>query len=213
MHRDETMNTLLKSQLWRGLLLAVCLPGVAMAASIQALNYSSREVDYIAVENPGNTNSGGGGDSIRPYGQGGSICCFSVPEKWHADLKVVVVYQLSPDPTFHRETVSVPPYPDGKGGDIWLIVYEDGSVGAVVSLYGPSRPEWPGKIKGYPVPTKEYRDERRKEKIKREKAVLHSMENALDGDVSDLTPVELMRLKGAIEYSKKLINILEENDK
>ncbi|MGK5056925.1 DUF3304 domain-containing protein [Janthinobacterium sp. LB2P49] len=117
------MNTLLKSQLWRGLLLAVSLPGVAMAASIQALNYSSREVDYIAVENPGNTNSGGGGDSIRPYGQGGSICCFSVPEKWHADLKVVVVYQLSPDPTFHRETVSVPPYPDGKGGDIWLIVY------------------------------------------------------------------------------------------
>ncbi|NVI85687.1 DUF3304 domain-containing protein [Janthinobacterium sp. BJB401] len=207
------MNTLLKSQLWRGLLLAVCLSGVAMAASIQALNYSSREVDYIAVENPGNTNSGGGGDSIRPYEQGGSICCFSVPEKWHADLKVVVVYQLSPDPTFHRETVSVPPYPDGKGGDIWLIVYEDGSVGAVVSLYGPSRPEWPGKIKGYPVPTKEYRDERRKEKIKREKAVLHSMENALDGDVSDLTPVELMRLKGAIEYSKKLINILEENDK
>ncbi|WP_035821301.1 DUF3304 domain-containing protein [Janthinobacterium sp. RA13] len=207
------MNTLLKSQLWRGLLLAVCLPGVAMAASIQALNYSSREVDYIAVENPGNTNSGGGGDSIRPYGQGGSICCFTVPEKWHADLKVVVVYQLSPDPTFHRETVSVPQYPDGKAGDIWLIVYEDGSVGAVVSLYGPSRPEWPGKIKGYPVPTKEYRDERRKEKIKREKAVLHSMENALDGDVSDLTPVELMRLKGTIEYSKKIINILEESDK
>ena len=113
--------------------MATCLPGIAMAASIQALNYSSREVDYIAVENPGNTNSGGGGDSIRPYGQGGSICCFSVPEKWHADLKVVVVYQLSPDPTFHRETVSIPPYPDGKGGDIWLIVYEDGSVGAVVS--------------------------------------------------------------------------------
>ena len=207
------MIVLFRQWLWRGLLLAACLPGVAMAASIQALNYSSREVDYIAVENPGNTNSGGGGDSIRPYGQGGSICCFSVPEKWHADLKVVVVYQLSPDPTFHRETVSVPPYPDGKGGDIWLIVYEDGSVGAVVSHYGPSLPEWPGKIKGYPVPTKEYRDERRKEKIKREKAVLHSMENALDGDVSDLTPVELMRLKGAIEYSKKLIDFLEGNDK
>ncbi|NVI85685.1 hypothetical protein HWE17_28375, partial [Janthinobacterium sp. BJB401] len=57
------MNTLLKHELWGGLLLAACLPGVAMAASIQALNYSSREVDYIAVENPGNTNSGGGGDS------------------------------------------------------------------------------------------------------------------------------------------------------
>ncbi|WP_035821297.1 DUF3304 domain-containing protein [Janthinobacterium sp. RA13] len=205
------MNTLLKSQLWRGLLLAVCLPGVAMAASIQALNYSSREVDYIAVENPGNTNSGGGGDSIRPYGQGGSICCFTVPEKWHADLKVVVVYQLSPDPTFHRETVSVPQYPDGKAGDIWLIVYEDGSVGAVVSLYGPSRPEWPGKIKGYPVPTKEYRDERRKQKLKREKASLLTVERGLLLRGNSLPDEKVKEIQEIIEFQKKVIQSLEGN--
>ncbi|WP_425253710.1 DUF3304 domain-containing protein [Janthinobacterium sp. NFX145] len=205
------MSALLKSQLWRGLLLAVCLPGVAMAASIQALNYSSREVDYIAVENPGNTNSGGGGDSIRPYGQGGSICCFTVPEKWHADLKVVVVYQLSPDPTFHRETVSVPQYPDGKAGDIWLIVYEDGSVGAVVSHYGPSRPEWPGKIKGYPVPTKEYRDERRKQKLKREKASLLTVERGLLLRGNSLPDEKVKEIQEIIEFQKKVIQSLEGN--
>ncbi|UQV47336.1 DUF3304 domain-containing protein [Janthinobacterium lividum] len=204
------MNTLLKRQLWRGLLLAACLPGVAMAASIQALNYSSREVDYIAVENPGNTKSGGGGDSIDPYGQGGIICCFSVPEKWYADLKVVVKYQFYPDPTLHRETVSIPPYPDGKAGDIWLIVYEDGSVGAVVSLYGPSRPEWPGKIKGYPVPTKEYRDERRKEKIKREKAWLSAMEKGLTEDTSALSNDQIIGIKESIERKKNLIKYLED---
>lgn len=55
MDSDEIMMMLLKQQLWRCILLAACLPGVAMAASIQALNYSSREVNYIAVENPGNT--------------------------------------------------------------------------------------------------------------------------------------------------------------
>ncbi|WP_425253711.1 DUF3304 domain-containing protein [Janthinobacterium sp. NFX145] len=203
------MSALLKRQLLRGLLLAACLPGVAMAASIQALNYSSREVDYIAVENPGNTNSGGGGDSIRPYGQGGSICCFSVPEKWHADLKVVVVYQLSPDPTFHRETVSVPPYPDGKGDDIWLIVYEDGSVGAVVSHYGPSRPEWPGKIKGYPVPTKEYRDERRRQKLKREKATLLTLERVLLRDINILSVEDIKETQEIIEFQRKLIQSLE----
>lgn len=205
------MMMLLKRQCWRGLLLAACLPGVAMAASIQALNYSSREVDYIAVENPGNTNSGGGGDSIRPYGQGGSICCFSVPEKWHADLKVVVVYQLSPDPTFHRETVSVPPYPDGKSGDIWLIVYEDGSVGAVVSLYGPSRPEWPGKIKGYPVPTKEYRDERRKDKLKRERNTLDFLEKRLQRDFYTLSDEKIKEKKEIIEFQKKVVQSLEGN--
>ncbi|MDO8048362.1 DUF3304 domain-containing protein [Janthinobacterium sp. SUN211] len=205
------MNTLLKRQLWGGLLLAACLPGLAMAASIQALNYSAREVDYIAVENPGNTNSGGGGDSIRPYGQGGSICCFSVPEKWHADLKVVVVYQLSPDPTFHRETVSIPPYPDGKGGDIWLIVYEDGSVGAVASHYGPSRPEWPGKIKGYPVPTKEYRDERRRQKLKREKATLLTLERVLLRDINILSVEDIKETQEIIEFQRKLIQSLEGN--
>ncbi|MDN2702361.1 DUF3304 domain-containing protein [Janthinobacterium sp. SUN100] len=205
------MNTLLKHHCWRGLLLAACLPGIAMAASIQALNYSPREVDYIAVENPGNTNSGGGGDSIRPYGQGGSICCFSVPEKWHADLKVVVVYQLSPDPTFHRETVSIPPYPDGKGGDIWLIVYEDGSVGAVASLYGPSRPEWPGKIKGYPVPTKEYRDERRRQKLKREKATLLTLERVLLRDINILSVEDIKETQEIIEFQRKLIQSLEGN--
>ncbi len=205
------MTIFFKPWLWRSLLLVACLPGVAMAASIQALNYSSREVDYIAVEIPGNTNSGGGGDSIRPYGQGGSICCFSVPEKWHADLKVVVVYQLSPDPTFHRETVSVPPYPDGKGGDIWLIVYEDGSVGAVVSLYGPSRPEWPGKIKGYPVPTKEYRDERRKDKLKRERNTLDFLEKRLQRDFHTLSDEKIKEKKEIIEFQKKVVQSLEGN--
>ncbi|WP_402719191.1 DUF3304 domain-containing protein [Janthinobacterium rivuli] len=205
------MTTLLKHHCWRVLLLAACLPGVATAASIQALNYSSREVDYIAVENPGNTNSGGGGDSIRPYGQGGSICCFTVPEKWHADLKVVVVYQLSPDPTFHRETVSVPQYPDGKAGDIWLIVYEDGSVGAVVSLYGPSRPEWPGKIKGYPVPTKEYRDERRKDKIKRERNTLDFLEKRLQRDFYTLSDEKIKEKKEIIEFQKKVVQSLDGN--
>ncbi|WP_230505627.1 DUF3304 domain-containing protein [Janthinobacterium sp. FW305-128] len=211
MDSDEIMMMLLKQQLWRCLLLAACLPGVAMAASIQALNYSSREVNYIAVENPGNTNSGGGGDAIDPYGQGGTICCFSVPEKWHADLKVVVVYQLSPDPTFHRETVSVPPYPDGKAGDIWLIVYEDGSVGVVVSHYGPSRPEWPGKIKGYPVPTKEYRDERRRQKLKREKATLLTLERTLLRDVNVMSVDDIKETQEIIEFQRKLIQSLEGN--
>jgi hypothetical protein len=203
------MIILFRQWLRLGIFLATCLPGVGMAASIQALNYSSREVNYIAVENPGNTNSGGGGDAIDPYGQGGTICCFSVPEKWHADLKVVVVYQFYPDPTLHRETVSIPPYPNGKAGDIWLIVYEDGSVGAVVSHYGPSLPEWPGKIKGYPVPTKEYRDERRKDKLKRERSTLDFLEKRLLRDFHTLSDEKVKEKKEIIEFQRKIVESLE----
>jgi hypothetical protein len=132
-----------------------------------------------------------------------------VPEKWHADLKVVVAYQFYPDPTLHRETVSIPPYPNGKAGDIWLIVYADGSVGAVVSHYGPSLPEWPGKIKGYPVPTKEYRAQRRKAKIELEKKWLDTMEKGLERNSNKMTATEIDELKDVIEYKKKLIYSLE----
>ncbi|CDG84815.1 hypothetical protein GJA_4205 [Janthinobacterium agaricidamnosum NBRC 102515 = DSM 9628] len=188
------------------------IPAAAMAGGIQSLNYSSREVGYIAVENPGNTNSGGGGDALNPYSGGGTICCFEVPEKWHPDLQVVVAYQFYPDPTMHRETVTIPPYPKGEAGDIWLIVYEDSSVGAVVSKYGPSLPEWPGKIKGYPVPTKEYRMERRMEKLQREKNTLLTMERGLRRDAATLSTEQVEGIKGIIEFQKKLIEYLEKNN-
>jgi hypothetical protein len=124
---------------------------------IHSLNYSAREVAYIAVEKPGEPNGGGGGDALNPYSGGGTICCFSIPEKWHPDLKVVIKYNFYPESEYRKQVVNVPPYGGGKPGDIWLIVHADESVEAVVSDFSPTREEWPGKVKGYPVPSREYR--------------------------------------------------------
>jgi hypothetical protein len=178
--------------------------------SIHALNYSAREVAYIAVEEPGHPERGGGGESVNPYGGGGgTICCFSVPAKWSPEFKVVVVYQFYPEKTYRRSEVGVPPYPNGKAGDIWLVVHPDESVEAVVSDFGPSLVEWPGSIKGYPVPSREYRLKLWSEKLGREQADLAAMKKALKGDVSDLSSEELAKLKSAIKYSQEEIKRLE----
>ena len=127
-----------------------------VGAGVKAINYSGKEIEFIAVERPGEPDSGGGGESLNPYSSGGTVCCFGIPKKWHPELKVMVKYRFYPESEVRKHLVSVPPYAAGETGDIWLLVYEDESVEAVVSDYLPTRPEWPGKIKGYPVASREY---------------------------------------------------------
>lgn len=181
----------------------------ASGVSVRALNYSAREVSMIGVIAPGNPKNEGGGDALNPYGAGGAICCFSIPHQWHPDLKVIVEYQFYPEEQYRKALVSVPPYPDGKPGDIWLIVHADESAEAVVSNYGPSRPEWPGKIKGYPVPSREYRLKLWERKLRQEKTELAAMKKAVQSDIRDLTLEELMRLERAIRYSEEEVKRLE----
>jgi hypothetical protein len=154
--------------------------GDTVGVGIKSLNYSGKEVSYIAVEKPEDPNGGGGGDALNPYSGGGStICCFSIPNKWSPDLKVVIEYQFYPETTYRKQLVSVAPYAAGKLGDIWLIVHPDESVEAVVSDFGPTRDEWPGKIKGYPVPSREYQLKRWKEKLQLENDDLIRFEQAV----------------------------------
>ncbi|HJV53128.1 MAG TPA: DUF3304 domain-containing protein [Noviherbaspirillum sp.] len=148
-------------------------------ATVRSLNYSAKEIFSISVERPGEPNSGAGGDALNPYSSGGMICCFGVPSVWRPDLKVVVKYKFYPETEYRKALVSIPPYPDGKASQIWLIVHEDESAEAVVSHYGPSRDEWPGKVKGYPVPSREYRLKLWEEKMQQEKAELASFEREI----------------------------------
>lgn len=175
--------------------------------SIQSLNYSAKEIEIIGVEQPGNPRNDGGGDALNPYSSGGTICCFAVPSKWHPDLKVIVEYKFYGEKEYRRSLVNVPPYPEGKVGSIWLMVHEDESAEAVVSHYGPTRPEWPGKVKGYPVPSREYRLILWVERVRREKAELAAFEMALKR--KDLSQEEITTLKKEIEYSHEMIKRLE----
>ncbi|RJG07633.1 DUF3304 domain-containing protein [Noviherbaspirillum cavernae] len=175
---------------------------------VHSINYSGKELSYVAVEDPKNPNNGGGGDALNPYGGGRStICCFSIPDKWHPDLQVIVEFRVYPEKETRRVLVNVPQY--RKPDDIWIMVHEGGEAEAVITSTEPGHPDWPGRMKDWPVPSREYRLKVWGEKLRREKAELTAMEKALQGDVSDLSPRELERLKRAIGYSKNEIKRLE----
>jgi hypothetical protein len=56
--------------------------------------------------------------------------------------------------------VEVPPYADGKVGELWVLRNADGTIGVVSSDYQPDHEKWPGKVKGWPVPSVAYQRER-----------------------------------------------------
>lgn len=142
------------------LLTACATPGLSkekyVGVAVEALNYSAREVSYIAAEDAKDPKNRGGGDALNPYSGGGTICCFGIPAKWRPDLQVIVEYQIYPEEEYRRALVNVPPYANNEADDIWLIIHADESAEAVISRYRPGHEKWPGKIRDYPVPSKEY---------------------------------------------------------
>lgn len=193
-------------------LLASCAPAQPskpqrVGASVHALNYGGKEVVLI-VKDPKDKNNSGGGDALNPYGMGGTICCFGIPATWHPGLQVIVKYSFYPDETWHEQLVDVPPYPEGIAGNIWLAMHEDGKAEAVVSHFGPTRPEWPGRIKGPPVASKEYAQKVSNDQLANKKGMLNVMEKGLV-DGRERTKEQIDRMKSAIEYTKEQIRQME----
>jgi hypothetical protein len=53
--------------------------------------------------------------------------------------------------------LEVPKYPDGQVGTLWALFYPKGEVEVVSSEFAPGHPKWPGRVKGWPKPSLEYR--------------------------------------------------------
>lgn len=126
--------------------------------SVAGVNYTDREISGYLFFNPANEKDIAGGEGINPYGAGGIMCCYALPRLWRPGIKVgLMVDNLNGYGERMKTVIELPPYPDGKAGDLWAIVYPDGSLGAVSTNYGPGHEKWPGKFKGWPVPSVEYK--------------------------------------------------------
>ncbi|MYM27043.1 DUF3304 domain-containing protein [Duganella sp. CY15W] len=210
-------NTVSLAVLFAGVmaLLASCAfaqPGkpTAFDVGVRSINYSGKEVALIVVDPKDKSNSGGG-NVLNPYSMGGgTICCFSIPSTWKSGYQVLVKYSFYPEKTWNEQLVDVPPYAEGVAGDIWLAMHEDGRAEAVVSNFGPTRPEWPGRVKGRPVATEKYELKVRNEQLNTQKGMLAAMEKALENDSHKLTPEEIEKLKKAIEDTRKRVRLMEE---
>lgn len=141
------------------LMLAACgslIKGDAsVGVGIGGINYSDQPITY-ALSDPNNPSSVGG-EPVDPFGAGGLMCCFTLPQTWQRGIKVRVQIFDTNRKEVKDEVVDLPPYVDGKPGQLWAVYYQDGSADVFSSTYGPPHGKWPARVKGWPVPTVEYR--------------------------------------------------------
>lgn len=149
------------------LLVACAKEKSTLAVNLHGVNYTADPFSY-SVADPTDPKNSGGGELIDPYGAGGTSCCFELPKKWRAGIKVEIqsTHWLgkAADNSLHeiveKRTVEVPPYPDGKPGELWVLRVADGTTEVVSSDVQPDHLKWPGKVKGWPVPSLAYQRER-----------------------------------------------------
>jgi hypothetical protein len=171
---------------------SVALPALTGCAkdsvpvSIHGVNYTGQEFSFTIVD-PADKKNFGGGESIAPFAAGGTMCCYTLPTKWRAGIKVQIngTHWLpeKPDGSLpevkETKVVEVPPYVNGKPGELWVLRGADGDLSVISSDFQPDHAKWPGKVKGWPVPSLEYQRERLKLYIKLEQDILDTFENAL----------------------------------
>lgn len=161
------------------------------AVSVSAINYTGRDLNGYLFENPDNGKVAGG-PGLNPYEGGGTMCCYSLPRKWHKGIKVKLRYDwwagTSDIRDYQYVTVEVPPYPTDEPGMLWALLYEDGSVEVVASAVDPGHPKWPGKVKHWPAPSREYKlklwEEERKELHDLEAMFQEAIDNPTSEDFS-----------------------------
>lgn len=160
-----------KFEKWRVVfaVVALCAPMLVACAKsgvpvpIHGVNHRAEEFSYVLVD-PLDAANTGGGELIEPFSAGGTMCCYTLPAKWRPGIKVEIreTHPLPklPDGTLPEVTkkyvLEVPKYVGGKAGELWVIRAPDGNMDIVSSNYQPDHPKWPGKIKGWPVPSLEY---------------------------------------------------------
>jgi len=138
-----------------------------VAVNLHGVNYTDNSFSYVVMD-PDNPAGGAGGELIDPFGAGGTMCCAKLPRKWRQGIKLQVrtiqYLQQRPAETVVEakklHVVEVPKYIDGKPGELWVLLNADESVSVVSSDFQPDHAQWPGKIKGWPVPSLEYQRER-----------------------------------------------------
>ncbi len=135
------------------------------SVSLHGVNYSDGEFSYF-IADPDDPQKTIGGEHIAPFAGGGTTCCAVLPWKWKPGTKVRLTtthwLKRLPDGNLPEVTeeheVEVPEYPEA--GELWVIKNGDGKISVVSSNVQPDHASWPGRIKGWPVPSLEYQRER-----------------------------------------------------
>jgi len=183
-------------------------PAADVDVNIHGVNYAGDAFSYYVID-PTKPASGAGGELINAFEGGGMMCCFTLPKVWRPGIQVRIdtTHWLPkrPDNSLpevkQTHLVEVPRYADGQPGELWVLRAADGSVSVVSSDVEPDHEKWPGKVKGWPVPSLEYQRERW-EILRRHK------QSSVDNHISLLKSLERspeMRAREAWEFEKQYL--------
>ncbi|MBE2167842.1 MULTISPECIES: DUF3304 domain-containing protein [unclassified Cobetia] len=166
--------------------------------NITGADYAGTGIRAFRVKNPDVPDAYGDGGSMAPYGGGGIRCCYQVPKQWHEGLtaEIEVYYPLKGkngdemvEDLKKREAagnvtetfnVSVPKYQTPAAGTLWVQFMPDKEIKVVVSDLSPDHEDFPGDVKGWPVPSDEYRISLIDRDLKLEKGDLKLFIDSLD---------------------------------
>ncbi|MGI4717786.1 MAG: DUF3304 domain-containing protein [Janthinobacterium lividum] len=188
--------------------LSACQRSTTVDVSLHGVNYSGDTFSYSVSDPATPGRPAAGGELIDPFAAGGTMCCATLPLTWRPGLKLQVNVtnwrqEQPPDgelvETKETHLVEVPAYPDGKPGEVWVLRAVDGGISAVLSDVQPDHPKWAGKVKGWPVPSLKYRQERWK-------IILTHEQNALKDALlmlEDLKKDPLGRASASWEFAKQ----------
>jgi hypothetical protein len=151
---------------------AVLTPSMAtssngVSVSLHGVNYTGESFQYV-VGDPKDPSNSGGGEHISPFSAGGTMCCYQLPKRWAPGIQVQVqaTYWTENGPEKKLEEITqvhmveLPRFPDREVGALWVLRTKEGAIELVFSNVQPDHPDWPGRVKGWPEPSLEYRRER-----------------------------------------------------
>lgn len=149
-------------------LVSGCAERTDVDVNLHGVNYGGDAFSFYIKDPADPKSSPTGGGIIDPFAAGGTTCCVTLPKKWRPGIKVQVhtIHWLPETPdgrlpeVKNVHLVDVPAYANGVPGEIWVMRAADGSVSVISSDFQPDHPQWPGKLKGWPVPSLEYQRER-----------------------------------------------------
>jgi hypothetical protein len=184
----------------------------ALPVSIHGVNYGVEPFSFVVIDPVDATNTGNG-ELVDSYAAGGTNCCYVLPKKWQPGIKVSVrtthwvgkAADHSLHEVFGTQLVEVPRYAEGKPGELWVLRAGDGTVSVVSSDFQPDHPKWPGKVKGWPVPSLAYQRERWDLYIDHQMIFVKGLEELMQGLNSSPDRAAQEAWDHAMEYDKKTL--------
>ena len=104
-------------------------------ATIVPYNHTNIGVGYFYVDEHW------GGISDPHTGGGSSLCCVTIPRRWHPDLKVTVKWQKDDSDRWYSQKVAIPKY--DRPGELQVHFLERDEVRVVITIWDLRSPNNP----------------------------------------------------------------------